>query len=42
MSYIESSTKDDGTVVLSSSHSTIKLDKITTYVLANGDLMRRN
>jgi hypothetical protein len=42
MKYIESSTKDDGTVVLTSTHSTIKLDKITTYVLANGDLIRRN
>jgi hypothetical protein len=40
--YIESATKDDGIVVLSSSHSTIKLDKITTYVLANSDLMPHN
>jgi hypothetical protein len=42
MKNIESTTTGDGAVILTSNHGTIKLDKITTYVLANGDLMPRN
>lgn len=42
MKNIESTTTGDGAVILTSNRGTIKLDKITTYVLANGDLMPRN
>ena len=39
MKNVESSRGSDGSVVLTSSHSNLKLDKTTTYVLATGDLM---
>jgi hypothetical protein len=42
MKNIESTTTGDGAVILTSNRGTIKLDKITTYVLANGDLIPRN
>jgi hypothetical protein len=32
----------DGTVVITSRHSNIKLDKLTTYVLAPSDLLPMN
>jgi len=38
MKYIESTRAGDGGVTLTSEHSTIKLDRLTTYVLAPGDL----
>jgi hypothetical protein len=38
---IESTSQSDGTVTLTSTHMNIKLDKVTTYVLASGDLMPR-
>jgi hypothetical protein len=39
MKYIESTRGSDGTITLTSEHSTIKLDRLTTYVLATGDLL---
>jgi hypothetical protein len=39
MKKIESATGSDGTVILTSTHSNIKLDKSTTYVLAATDLL---
>jgi hypothetical protein len=39
MKKIESTTGSDGTVILTSTHSNIKLDKSTTYVLAATDLL---
>jgi hypothetical protein len=39
MKNIESTRSGDGPVVLVSAKSTIKLDKVTTYVLANGELL---
>ncbi|MFZ3341332.1 MAG: hypothetical protein WA609_10270 [Terriglobales bacterium] len=38
MKDVESARKADGTIELTSTHSNIKLDKTTTYVLATGDL----
>jgi hypothetical protein len=38
MKNIESTSTSDGVVILTSKHGNIKLDKITTYVLASGDL----
>ncbi len=42
MKNVESTSASDGTVTLTSTHSTIKLDKTTTYVLAAGDLLPKN
>ncbi len=39
MKHIESSSNSDGAVILTSTHSNIKLDKSTTYVLAATDLL---
>ncbi|MFZ3265021.1 MAG: hypothetical protein WA172_13550 [Terriglobales bacterium] len=39
MKKVESTRGSDGSVVLTSSHFNLKLDKTTTYVLATGDLM---
>ncbi len=39
MKNVESTRGSDGLVVLTSTHSNLKLDKTTTYVLATGDLM---
>jgi hypothetical protein len=38
---IESTSQNDGAITLTSTHMNIKLDKVTTYVLASGDLMPR-
>jgi hypothetical protein len=42
MKNIESTRDSDGTVALTSKRSNIKLDKLTTYVLASGDLLSLN
>jgi hypothetical protein len=42
MKNVDSLRNGDGTVTLSSKRSTIKLDKLTTYVLATGDMMPRD
>jgi hypothetical protein len=39
MRNLESIRSNDGAVILTSTHSNIKLDKLTTYVLAGGDLL---
>jgi hypothetical protein len=39
MKHIESASDSDGAVILTSTHSNIKLDKSTTYVLAATDLL---
>jgi hypothetical protein len=39
MKNIESTNNSAGAVILTSSHANIKLDKVTTYVLASGDLL---
>jgi hypothetical protein len=39
MKYIASTSRSDGGITLTSEHSTIKLDRLTTYVLATGDLL---
>ncbi len=39
MKKVESTRGSDGSVVLTSSHVNLKLEKTTTYVLATGDLM---
>jgi hypothetical protein len=39
MKNVDSLRSDDGVVTLSSKRSTIKLDKLTTYVLATSDMM---
>jgi hypothetical protein len=39
MKHVESVINADGSVTLTSMHSNIKLDKLTTYVLATGDLV---
>ena len=39
MKNLESTRNSDGTVILTSAHTNIKLDKLTTYVLAPGDLL---
>jgi hypothetical protein len=36
MKNVDTTSQDDGTVILTSSHSNIKLDKVTTYVLVSG------
>jgi hypothetical protein len=41
MKNVQSMTGGDGAVVLTSEHGTIKLDKITTYVFATGDIPTR-
>jgi hypothetical protein len=38
---VESASRNDGAITLLSTHMNIKLDKVTTYVLAGGDLMPR-
>jgi hypothetical protein len=38
---VESSSQSDGAITLTSTHMNIKLDKVTTYVLASNDLMPR-
>jgi hypothetical protein len=42
MKNVESGRASDGTLTLSSTHSNIKLDKTTTYVLAASDLLPKN
>jgi hypothetical protein len=42
MKNVESDRSSDGAVALTSTHSNIKLDKTTTYVLAVGDLLPKN
>jgi hypothetical protein len=42
MENVESTRNSDGAVALTSKSFNIKLDKITTYVLAKGDLLRAN
>jgi hypothetical protein len=42
MKNVDSLRSDDGVVTLSSKRSTIKLDKLTTYVLATSDMMPKN
>jgi len=39
MKYVKSASGADGSVVLVSSHSNIKLNKVTTYVLAINELL---
>jgi|ERR1700722_12779578 len=39
MKNVQSTRKGDGTVTLTSDHMNLKLDRITTYVLAEGDLL---
>lgn len=39
MKDVESARDSQGAVVLTSKHSNIKIDKVTTYVLATGDLL---
>ena len=39
MKNVESARNSDGAVTITSSHSNIKLDKLTTYVLATNDLL---
>jgi len=39
MKNVEALRQADGAVTLTSKHLTIKLDKTTTYVFANGDLL---
>jgi hypothetical protein len=39
MEDVESARGADGTVALVSKHTNIKLDKLTTYVLAGSDLL---
>jgi hypothetical protein len=39
MKNVESTRNGDGAVTLTSKHSNIKIDKLTTYVLATGDLL---
>ncbi|MFZ0292568.1 MAG: hypothetical protein WAL52_03115 [Candidatus Sulfotelmatobacter sp.] len=39
MKHVQSIRNGDGTVVLIDEHSDLKLDKVTTYVLATGDLI---
>jgi hypothetical protein len=41
MKNVETERDSDGTVTLVSSHSNIKLDKATTYVVANAELLAR-
>jgi len=38
MKHVETSLKSDGAITIVSSHSNLKLDRLTTYVLANGAL----
>jgi hypothetical protein len=42
MKNVESTRTSDGAVTLTSKSSNIKIDKLTTYVLATGDLLRTN
>src|ERR1700719_2633782 len=42
MKNVESTRASDGVVTLTSKSSNIKIDKLTTYVLATGDLLRTN
>ena len=39
MKNVESTRNSDGALTLTSKHSNIKIDKLTTYVLATGDLL---
>jgi hypothetical protein len=39
MKNVEVSLDSDGVIILASKHSNLKLDKFTTYVLANGELL---
>lgn len=39
MKNVMSSLDPDGAITIASKHSNLKLDKLTTYVLANGDLL---
>jgi hypothetical protein len=38
MKDVQSTTNSDGVLAITSARSNIKLDKVTTYVLAAGDL----
>ncbi len=42
MKNVESTRNSDGTITLTSRSFNIKIDKLTTYVLATGDLLRTN
>jgi hypothetical protein len=42
MKNLESTRDSDGAVALTSKRSNIKLDKLTTYVLATSDLLSLN
>lgn len=42
MKGVESARRQDGSLAISSSKSNLKLDKMTTYVLATGDLLSQN
>ena len=42
MKNVESTRNSDGTITLTSKSFNIKIDKLTTYVLATGDLLRTN
>jgi len=42
MKDVESARKDDGTVAITCKRFNLKLDKLTTYVMATGDLLARN
>ncbi len=42
MKNVESTRNSDGAVALTSTHSNIKVDKLTTYVFAPGDLLSMN
>jgi hypothetical protein len=42
MKNVETARSSDGAVTLTSTHSNIKLDKTTTYVLATSDLLSKN
>jgi len=42
MTDVESAKNSDGVIAIVSRNSNIKLDKLTTYVLATGDLLPVN
>jgi hypothetical protein len=42
MKNVESTRTSDGAVTLTSRSFNIKIDKLTTYVLATGELLRTN
>lgn len=42
MKDVESTRREDGTIAISCKRLNLKLDKLTTYVIATGDLLARN